>query len=152
MAESLYLRLFTDICSHLQEAVPELAWIDQDLGQAQTDLRPALVYPAALVDFGSTDYSELSAPNQWGETSVTIRLLFDCYSSSAAAAPEASRAMALAFYETEHRVVEALHSWSPPEGYCSALIRIGDSGENRNDIGLRIRTISFSTAFEVCQQ
>lgn len=149
MKKSIYGRLFTDLCDHLQAAVPELALIDHDWGQEDTELRPALACPAALIDFQGTTYTGLSGLSQWGEATVTVRLLFDSYARSSALVPEEWRDIALEFYETEHRVVEALHGWMPGGGYCQGLIRTGDSSENRNDIGLRVRVITFSTAFEV---
>ena len=145
--KSLYARLFMDMCARLQEAVPELAWIDHDWGQDQAEVRPMLAYPAALIDFPATDYSGLSGLSQWGEATVTVRLFFESYDQSSAAAPRESREAAMGFYETEHRAVEALHGWMPPGGYCQELVRAADSSENRGDIGLRIRRLTFSTAF-----
>lgn len=145
--KSLYARLFMDMVARLEEAVPELEWIDHDWGQDRAEVRPMLAYPAALIDFAGTEYSGLSGLSQWGEATVTVRLFFDSYGQSSAAAPEESREAAVGFYETEHRVAEALHGWMPPGGYCQELIRTADSSENRGDIGLRVRRLTFTTAF-----
>ena len=59
-------------------------------------------------------------------------------------------------FETEQRVVAAIHGWAPtalddeaqPHQYCEPFIRTADRSENLNDIGLRIRTVLFSTAWE----
>ena len=53
-------------------------------------------------------------------------------------------------------MVSAVHGWAPLMAdddkvlhqYCEPFIRTADRSENRNDIGLRIRTVFFTTAWE----
>ncbi len=143
-----YSRLFLDLSDRLAAEVPDLAWIDHDWGQDQTELRPALAYPAALIDFSGTAYEAMGGLSQWATATLTVRLFMDNYSQSHVEAPDESRRQALACYALERQVVEALHGWSPPGGYCQELTRTADGAENRNDIGLRVRTLTFTTAFE----
>lgn len=148
MLLSVYSRLFIDLCERLAEAVPELAWVDHDWGQDQSDTRPALAWPAALIDFAATQYDNIGGLSQFANATLTVRLFMDNFAQSYAAAPKESKEKALACYELERKVVSALHGWAPPDGYCQELIRTAEAGDNRNDIGLRIRTITFTTAFE----
>lgn len=145
---AIYPRLFEDICGRLQEEVPQLRLVDHDWGQDQTDVRPALAYPAALIDFPDTSFEEMGDGDQTAEATVTVRIFFDSFAQSSALAPKQSREIALRCYEVEHAVVSALHGWMPDDGYCQPLIRTSARSENRNDIGLRIRTVTFTTAFE----
>lgn len=146
--DAFYPRLFVDLCKRLTAAVPSLAWVDHDWGQDQTDEMPGLAYPAALIDFQETGYDEIGGLSQLGAVTVSVRIFFANYAQSSAFAPDESRRAAMECYHVERQVVKALHGWEPPDGYCQELIRTSEGSENRNDIGLRIRTVVFSTAFE----
>ena len=137
-----------DIEDRLADKVPTLRWIDQYHGQDMTDLRPSLAYPAALIEFEQSDYEGMGQYDQFCRASLTVRLLLDNYASSAQKSPAKSRNAAMRCYELEDEVVNALHGWTPDEDFVQPLIRTADRSENRNDIGLRIRIISFSTAWE----
>ena len=144
---SVFSQFITDVSAHIAESVPEIAWIDQYLGQDQTRIRPTLAYPAVLIDFDRTEYSMTGGANQLAESRISFRLLFDNYASSAQKAPEKARATALQIYETEKQLVEILHNWQPNGGYMQPLVRVSSASQNRNDIGLKIRILSFTTAW-----
>lgn len=145
---NIYSRLLTDIQDRLAEQIPELQLIDLDLGQDQTETLPALAYPAALVDAGSTEFSGMGGLSQFATSTLSVRILTANYTSSAQFAPDAAREEAMRAFELDDKVVSALHGWTPDGGYCQALIRTADRSENRNDIGLRVRVITFVTAWE----
>lgn len=145
---SFFSKLYIDLLFQLQTQVPELKWIEQDLGQDQTDVRPNVAFPAALIDFPRADYSDMGELGQMSTVSVQIRLMVSTYSQSYAAAPTSTREDALDYFELEHKVIEALHGWQPSGGYCQPLVRRSVSSQNRGDIGLRIRSITFDTDYE----
>ena len=144
---SVFSQFITDVSAHIEESMPEIAWIDQYLGQDQTRIRPTLSYPAVLIDFDRTEYSMTGEANQFAECRISFRLLFDNYASSAQKAPKKTRATALQIYETEKQLVETLHNWQPNGGYMQPLVRVSSASQNRNDIGLKIRILSFTTAW-----
>lgn len=143
----VYSKIILDIANHIKETVPGIVMVDQYLGQDQTDLRPSLAYPAVLVDFDRAEYSMIGASNQIADSQISIRLFLDNYASSISQAPELIRQKALEVYDIEKRLVEALHNWQPSEGYIQPLVRISSYSQNRNDIGLRIRNIVFTTSW-----
>lgn len=145
--ESPIANIIYDLQELIAANLPEIRWTDQYLGQDQTDLRPMLAYPAVLIEAEQTEYSELGNLSQFANSTISLRLITDNFSSSAQAAPESSRLKALEYYDLEDRLVALIHGWRPQERYCQKLIRTADRSENRNDIGLRIRTITFTTAF-----
>lgn len=147
---SYFSKLYLDLCDHITEQVPAVCWVEQDLGQDQTDVRPNLAYPAVLIDFRGNSYSEIGGGGQCAESTVSIRLVCSTFSQSYKKAPDEVRQKALEYYEVERQLVDALHGYMPPAGYCTPLIRVSDATENRADIGLRIRTILFTTSFEDC--
>lgn len=147
---SFFAQLYIDLTTHLNDAVGELKWIEQDFGQENDELRPNVAFPAALIDFPRTDYTEEGELCQMAVSTVTVKLLFAPYTQSYSAAPDTVKQEAISYYETEQKVVDALHGWQPSAGYCEPLVRISATGDNKSKggTGLRIRTIVFTTAFE----
>ena len=101
-----------------------------------------------LIDFPNSDYSDVGDDAQFGDIVVAIRLLVAPFQQSYEGAPVEVVKGALEYFEIEHKIVKALNNWMPSNGYCQPLKRRRISSNNRNDIGLRIREIHFTTAYE----
>ena len=146
---SFFANFYLDLCERIRTAVPDVKWIEQDFGQDIFDKwRPNVAFPAVLVDFPSARYSAEGGLSQFCEVSVSIRLLVAPFSQSYDAAPLKVKKEALQYFEIEQQLVEALHGWTPDDGYCQPMVRSSITSNNRNDIGLRIRNLSFTTAYE----
>lgn len=149
MIKSIFSKLLLDIIDHINNTMPEIRLVDRYLGQDQVAIRPAIATPAVLVDIDSETYSNLAGFSQYVDAAtISVRLLVDNFSASSAKAPQKARKCAMSDFELEKVLVDRLHGWTPTDNYCSPLIRTSASSENRNDIGLRIRTITFTTSFE----
>ena len=133
---------------YLKSELPQIAWIDQDMQQDADPTRPPLAYPALLVDFASTDFSNESAPGVFAVTTISMRLIDTPASQSYADAPLSVRTDALGLYELEHRLISALHGWTPDDGFAQPL-SILSSVSGRADSKLRIRVLTFATAYEM---
>ena len=133
---------------HLKSQIPQIAWIDQDMRQDSDQLRPSLAYPALLIDFPTTNYSNESAPGIFAITTIRMRLIDVPVSQSYADAPLSVRSDALSFYELEHRLICILHGWTPDDDFAQPLSIISSTSE-RADSELRIRTLTFTTAYEM---
>lgn len=149
--ESFFAKAFLSIQSRIKEQVPEIAWIDQDLGQLEHyDVRPSVQFPCVLVDFINFHFKELGDLNQWGEGTIQLRIGFDPFSSANSVAPLDSQEQALTFYEIENKVFKALHGWIPTyqdEPISEPLIRTTAVTELRDD-RCRVRVNHYTTAFE----
>lgn len=146
---SFFAKLYLDLQKQIKTAAPEIKWIEQDFGQDSFDQwRPDVAFPAALIDFPQADYSQMGDAHEFGTVKIAIRLLFAPFSQSYEAAPIKVKENALEYFELEHKLIEALHNWQPDSAYCQPLVRNSVVSNNRNDIGLRIRTILFDTAYE----
>lgn len=146
---SFFARYYLDLCTRIREEMPEIEWIEQDFGQDAFDKwRPSVAFPAVLIDFPSASYSAESGLSQFGEVSVNIRLFVAPFTQSYDDAPIEVKEDALQYFELEQKLVNVLHGWTPEDSYCQPLIRGGVQTHNRNDIGLRIRNLTFSTAYE----
>jgi len=148
MIESVFSRLLLDLQNQIAAVCPDIKMVDRYLGQDQTDMKPALAYPAALVDIDTTDYSDMGELSQYADCTLSIRLFTDNYSSGMQKAPQKAREMQMRDFELEKRIVDAIHGWAPEDGYTEPLVRVSARTDNRNDIGLRVRTLTFRTAFE----
>jgi hypothetical protein len=144
---SFFARLYLDLQDRIKSEVLAIQWIEQDFGQDKFDKwRPNVAFPAVLIDFPDTNYSQESGTSQFGEVQIKLRLLCAPFSQSYEDAPIEVRRDALEFFEIENELIKSLQGW---EGnYFQPLTRISASSDNRNNIGLRIRELVFTTAYE----
>lgn len=145
--QSFFALFLLAIEERMQLKVPSIKWVDQDLGQLEEDTdRPSVAFPCVLIDFGSTNYSELHEGEQWADNTLQMRIGFNPYSSAAVATPLEQRQKALAYYEIEQQVYQAFQYWDG-NGLCQPMTRTyGGTEKNRADM-LRVRTMLFTTTF-----
>jgi len=144
-----FSEILKDLMNHISAELPEIKFIDQDLGQlAQVGEhdRPPLAYPAILIDFPNTDYSELATSAQLAQCNISFQLIFSTHSQTWHKAPDAVQSKGLEYLEIEQKLYNCLNGWS--ENYFSPLIRTNVKSQNNNDIGLRVRTMTFTTSYE----
>lgn len=143
--QSPFSLLFERILARLVAEVPELRYINQELGQLEED-RPPVTYPCALIDMDEFQFSEIgNKPRQLADGFVVLRLAFKTYSSSSNLTTEAVREKALEFYEIEYKIMSKLHNWAP-EGF-GRLLRRKATTEKRDD-NKRVRIMPFAVNFE----
>ena len=155
MLSSPFAQIMLDMQNRIAAQVPGIRMIDRYIGQDQTALKPALDYPAVLIDVENCDYEEAGQGSQFARATFSVKIFHADFSRCIQKSPSKVRENALKDFELEHAVMSALHGWAPTaevenelHQYAEPLIRTGDRSENRNDIGLRIRTILFTTAWE----
>lgn len=145
---SFFAQLFTSLQEHIKATVPEIRWIDQDLGQLEWyHERPAVSWPCVLIDFNNTTYDQESQQVQWGNATITFRLGFPSFSPSNSLAPQAVKEMALQYYELEQRLYVALQGYDGG-GICQPMTRVNIASERREEDNFRVRVLTFTTAFE----
>ncbi len=147
--DSLFAQLFLDLQERIKTELPEIEWVEQDFGQDTFDTwRPNVAFPAVLIDFPSAKYSAMGGASQMGTVTVALRLFVAPFTQSYEGAPIEVKEDALQFFELEQKLVRAIHNWMPNEGYCQPFVRERATSSNRNDIGLRIRELQFTTAYD----
>lgn len=99
------------ILDKLAADVPELRWIDINLGQMATE-NPPVDYPCALIDVTDIDYTTAGMHRQVGEARIEIELYFIVRSPSNTAAPEKMREQAFGHFGTVKKVYKALEGVS----------------------------------------
>ncbi|MNF85491.1 hypothetical protein D3C85_113080 [compost metagenome] len=145
--ESLFARLFLDLQEQIKTKVPDVVYIEQDLGQLGTeDPRKSLMFPAVLIDFPSTPFSNLQGDNQLGSPVISVTLVFDNWNQTYQLSPLEVRKAGLNYLEVEQKLYKTIQGWNAD--YCEKLNRTNANGHNRNDVGLRVRELIFTTQFE----
>lgn len=144
---SPFANLYLKVMARLLEQVPELRYIDQDMGQLEHyEIRPAVSFPCALIEVDEFDFSEVGSQlRQIGEGFVIIRLGTPAFSPANNLAPAAVREKALDYYNVEEKIYQALHGWNA-DGF-SKLLRRKSKREERNDT-IKVRVMVFATSFD----
>jgi hypothetical protein len=143
---SFFGQLLLELCDHIKNEVPEVRWVDQDLGQLENyDQRPAVSFPCVLIDFAATTYDDMAENAQIGYPTILVRIGVNPFSKSNQTAPTEVREKAVAYYDLEQKVHQCLQGWN--NEFTNALARRSADTENRND-GLRVRLLTYETTYE----
>lgn len=144
MNTSPFGTLFTAIQDRIKLQVPEIRFIEQDLGQLEFE-RPPVVYPCALIDFTDWTFEDAGENLQFAQGSINIRLAFEAFSTTHNITPDTFKNKALHYYDLEWKLYKSLQGWKPEKyGY---LLRTAAATEPRED-NLRVRVLQFSCGFE----
>ena len=144
--ESPFSKLYLDLLTRITQEVPG-AFVDENKGQyGFENFRAMVSFPAVLIDFPNTPFSNLSNNIQLGNASISISILYDVWENTSSITPEDVRENGLEYYEFEHKIHKALQGWH--EDYFTPLDRVNATSQNRNDIGLRIREVFYNSEFE----
>jgi len=138
--------LFKSILERLKAQVPELRYINQDLGQLENyGMRPAVAWPCCLIDIADSNYSEQNNEKvQVAAGSVIIRTGLVQYSDSSNLTDESIRNNALQYYELENKIYSSLHGWSPEN--MGRMLRRADGTEKRDD-DIRVRVTRYEISY-----
>lgn len=146
-AQDFNTEMYLILQDRLKSEVPELKYIEQNLGQyLDENYRASVSFPALLIDFTNTTFTGLSGNIQLGNATINLVLLFEAFSQSYDKAPEQVKRKALEYYDLEAKIHKALQGWSPD--FCSPLVRISTKSQNRHDKAVRIREIDYTTEYE----
>lgn len=108
----------------LKEQVPELRWIDINLGQMNTET-PPVDYPCALVDVSGIDYQSLTKTTSRGTVKVEVELFFVVRAPTNMSAPVSMREMAFDTFDIVKKVDIALHRLETDDFYPMKRISMG---------------------------
>ena len=144
-----FSQIILDLQARIAAELPEINYIDQDLGQLGqigADEKPPIAYPAVLIDFPNSDYSNLSGGAQLGAVPISFQLVFAPFSQTWHKAPDLVKKKGLEYLDIEQKLHQALQNWSLD--YFTPLMRTSVKSQNNNDIGLRVRHLMYSTEYE----
>jgi len=118
-------QLLEAVMAKLEWDVPQLQWIDMNVGQMYAD-DPPVHYPCALVDISQIRYANLTASMQTCEVYVEVTLHFAPLNLNGIGTPSPVSVTSLEQYEVAESLYKALHgvalgSFSPLS--CIEMIR-----------------------------
>lgn len=145
---SPFANLYLAIQARIISEVPEIKWIDHDLGQLEAfdGDRPPVQWPCLLIDFSETTFGQMQG-YQEGDMNILLRLAFDEYQQTNADTPAYVLEQALEYYEIEQKVYKALQAWNASNTLVNALIRISAASEKRENDNLRVRRLVYQGTF-----
>jgi hypothetical protein len=145
---SAFANLFLLLQQHVVDTVPDITYVDQDLGQLNPDSEGSfpVTFPCLLIDFEDFIFKDLGENVQTAVGTILLKLGFSTYSSSAQSAPEETREAALAYYDIEWALHKALQGWDAGD-YYGHLDRTSVTTQTRTD-SLRVRELRYTVAFE----
>lgn len=145
--ESPYANLFLAIQDRIMDQVPEIKYIDQNMGQYLKDeFRNNMLFPCLLIDFPATTFTGLQGDNQLGDTTVIVTLFHDIWNNTNSITPIAIKEAGLKYLEIDQKIFMALQGWCPD--FCTPFTRGQNKSQNNNDVGLMVRETYFSFEFE----
>ncbi len=141
---SAYSKLYLDLQSAIKNAIPEITFIEQYFGQDKfEDFISRVSFPAALIDFPDSSFSNLSEIDLLAKVKIAVLLMFNTHSQTYHMAPEAVRERGLEYLECEHKIIALLHGWDAD--YCTNLVLQNIRSRNVNPDGIRMRELIFET-------
>lgn len=90
-------QIFLEVTDLLSE-IPALKWIDMDFGQLDSEQRPAVAFPCALVSIDLPDTNDLGNKVQKPKVLINIKLAFDYTGETNVKTAPNYRARALSYY------------------------------------------------------
>jgi len=147
---SIFANLFTLLQSKLA-TIPTGTrpfHVDHDNGQLE-DEKPAIGFPAILIDFDNFQWQNLGSQAKMGEGMVVLKLVFAPYSGSSNITNPVFKEKGLNYYELEQAVKSALDGWCPDETtdvYSPMCYEAVTTSKLRTD--LRIREMAFSIGID----
>lgn len=139
--------LFLAIQDRIMEQVPEIKYIDQNMGQYfNEEFRKSMLFPCLLIDFPVTNYSALQGNNQLANISINVTLFHDIWNNTSSITPIDIKKAGLKYLGINQKVYMALQGWNPD--FCTPLIRTQRKSQNGNDAGLLVKETTFDSEFE----
>lgn len=139
--------IFTALCCHLEQQVPELRWIDEDEGQLNTQpgIRPPVDFPCCLIDIQYPDCRDTSETEQLINATITLKLAFQPTGTTSNKVPEPIRSKALQRFDIVDSVQQCLQGWTAEE-ILSPMSRKSARGTTTAD-KVKVYTIIYTTTF-----
>lgn len=138
--------IFLETQQRIKDTIPEIKWIDQDLGQLEfyTD-RPAVLFPCCLIDFDDITFSNMGNHAQLCTAMVNLRVAFSVLHHSNQVTPQPYREKALEIFDVLKKIHQYLHGWSGEQ--FGEMTRIRQTAEAREDT-LRVYNLQFQVQYE----
>ena len=143
----MYKELFTAVCDRLEAEVPQLRWIDAEIGQLSSrgDTRPPVAFPCALVEISYTSCDTLSGGRQRITAEVQLRVGFDIQGPTNSKVPDRFRDMALSYMDVLDSIHQAMQWWDG--GHMFGPMRRTRAVPDKSGAGFKSWLVTYTTTF-----
>lgn len=136
--------IYKAIIKRIREKVPQIKWVDLDLGQIEKQ-KPDVAFPCALISINITKTKPITDFTQYCDAVIEVRIAFDTNLRTSVDAPDTVRDYSLSIYDTIADVYAALQGYST-ENFDS-LNRVSQGKESSNNSTFKYKVV-FTTEFE----
>lgn len=136
--------IYTAVMARLKDKVPALRWIDLDTGQLETNDRPPVAFPCALISISIASAKDVTDTIQECSARIKVRIAFDQPSKTDSATPANILEKSLNPYDVIADTYAALQGYYT-DNFDSLSRTRQDRENNRN--GLFVYSLEFSTKF-----
>jgi len=146
MNDYFFSKIVLDLENRILSEVPEIKCIGQDLGQltsSEDHSSHNIAFPAVFIEFTDSKYSNLATHHQLGEISLNIQFITETHLQME---HQLAQTKNREYLEIENKLHQALQGWSLD--YFSDLSRLQIQSENKTDMGLRLRSMIYTTEYE----
>jgi hypothetical protein len=126
------------------KVLPDIKWVDMNVGQLDVETRPAVAFPCALISIDLPKCEELGQQIQKCQCQIGIRLGFNYAGATNSKTPIAVKAAALDYYRMIREVYRALQGHTEPG--LSRIRRVSQVEMARED-QIKIVDMTFYTEF-----
>lgn len=137
--------IYTAVINRLIDQVPALKWIDMDIGQLDSQERPAIALPCCLITISIPNPKAISDTFQECDARIGLKLIFDIPERTNSVATEANRLAGLANYDIIAATYAALQGYET-ENFDS--LNRTSQGPGAVKRGLWIYPMDFTARFE----
>ncbi|MDO9554541.1 hypothetical protein [Rhodonellum sp.] len=134
--------LFLGITDMIGE-VTDIKWIDMDFGQMDSDQRPPVGYPCALISIDFPQISDLGNNVQKPKVLINVKLCFDYQGETSVKAPPNTRIRALSYYPIVKSVYKKLQGQRIGTSPMKRTSQIESARPDR----IKILQMTFETVF-----
>ena len=105
--------LYKNLMEHIKSTVPEIAWIDLDMGQLEVPKENyAIPFPCCLIEFEDYQPQSVGRGVQVGDLIVKVRLAFDYLEETDSLAPEDLRNSGLVKLQLVNKLYDSIQGFS----------------------------------------
>ncbi len=135
--------ILTSTMEHLRATAPWLRWIDIDEGQLETEERPPVAYPCALLDLAYPECTTIAGGRGRNAVELVLTVAFFPAGQTNSAAPSVVRERALERFDRLEELHQALQWWKPT-GCLTPLRRLRCVPDKRF-VGLSVYQLTYAT-------
>ena len=135
--------LLSIVMERLHSAAPWIKWIDIDEGQLETEERPPVAFPCALLDLAYPECETLPGGRQRVKVEIVLTVAFLPTGQTSLAAPQLVREKGMQRFDQLAELHKVLQWWKPTG--CIVPLRRVRCTPDRRFTGAQVYNVAYAT-------